>query len=605
MARNETAQRDYAGLDRLVAKIIDAFLVFGASATLAYYLVFFSRLPAWVWYPACVVALIAVGWLFRRIAGQPGPQPRPKPGSSGPLVALILLCLLSFSINLFTLRFDADDFSYYHRALHAAEHLDQPISLHHTAHDLPDLPAISPAHLLSAVEVAAALLAKALHLPTMTLVHQGLGGLTLALLPLVYCLLFRILGRDVWPSLAGAAGVLIFLTLSGDTPHDWGNFTILRAWQGKCVLIALGLPLFWAFISRFMRRGEQADLLRLHALMLLSIGLSGSAFFLVPYSGGLLAMIVCWQNRATGGCWHNMARLATVLITPAVLALAAVSPLFAAMSNLEVWSSPNFSSLGAMAMVVGSPQAAALHAALALVLLHHHWRDRRIKAFLLYAVAAALIPIMPLLDALIVKVTMARAYWRLAYAIPLPALYGLAAACLVDRNNAKKARLALLFATACLTLFVLTQPAINQQTLVAPHQEKYPRELVEVVEEIARLAPQKTVVLAPEGIVWILGLRRPDLRFVATRRAETNHAFDNYGQPEERFKRRQVVAFLNAPPGGANAHPEALRPYLARASLLALPRHAPRQAVEKALAASGERWSFHGDNAGWLIWLKQ
>ncbi|ADK85530.1 hypothetical protein Deba_2166 [Desulfarculus baarsii DSM 2075] len=604
MAHDETTQRDYTGLDRLVAKIIDAFLVFGASATLAYYLVFFSRLPAWVWYPACVVALIAVGWLFRRIAGQPGPQPRPKPGSSGPLVALILLCLLSFSINLFTLRPDADEFCFYHRALHAAEHLAQPISLHHTAHDLRDLPPISPAHLLSTVEIAAALLAKALHLPAMTVVHQGLGGLTLALLPLVYFLLFRILGRDVWPSLAGVAGVLIFLALSGDTHQAWGNFTILRAWEGKCVLIALGLPLFWAFISRFMRRGEQADLLRLHALMLLSIGLSGSAFFLVPYSGGLLAMVSCLTGRANGHYWRNLARLTTVLVTPAILALAVVSPFFVAMSNFAVWSSPNFSSLRAMATVIGSPQAAALHAALSLLLLYHHWRDRRIKAFLFYAVAAALIPIMPLLDALIVKVTMAKAYWRLAYAIPLPALYGLAAACLVDRKNSKNAWWALLIVVVCLGLFVLKQPAINQRVIHGLHQYKFPPKQLVAVEHLSRLASQNAVILAPAQVAWWLGLLRPDLRFVATFPMETKHAFDNYGQPEEGIKRRQIAAFLNAPPV-TNPNPEALRPYLTRASLLVLPRHAPRQAVEKALAASGERWSFHGDNAGWLIWLKE
>ena len=591
-------------LDFLDSKAIDFVLVLGSAATLAYYLVLFTRLPAWTWYPACLGFLILVGWIFRARVWKPEERMGTKPGAAGPTLVLAALCLAAAAVNLFTLRPDADDFSFFHRALYAAQHLDQSISLHHTAHDLRDLPALSPAHLLTSVEFCAVLLARLVHLPPMPLVHLGLGSLALFILPLAYYLLMRELGRRVWPALAGTAGTLIFLAMSGSSHQDWGNFTIVRAWQGKCMLVAFGLPLLWAFTLRFMREGRRADLLRLQALMVLSLGLTGSAFFMAPYTIGLMAGAVCLHERLGGACLRKLARLGELLAVPAILSLATFSPFFDKITNFDVWNPPGWTSFTLMAKVLTDPPMIACYVALGGLLAYIHWRDARVRPFLLFALVAALVPLVPVLSDVIMKITMVAAYWRLAYTIPLPAMFGLALAWLFDKKAARSTWLMVVMAAACLATAALKEPALNPRVLSLPHLEKYPRNVVAVVDRLSRLAPRQAVVLAPEEIARVLGLRRPDIRLVFTRRLETSHLMANYRQGDEQARRLRVGAFLNKQ-AGHGGDIASLKPYLARSRILVLyPRQVKRQAVEALLAEEGERWAYQEAN-GWPIWVLQ
>jgi hypothetical protein len=110
------------------------------------------------------------------------------------------------------------------------------------------------------------------------------------------------------------------------------------------------------------------------------------------------------------------------------------------------------------------------------------------------------------------------------------------------------------------------------------------------------------VVLAPEKIARVLGLRRPDIRLVFTRWLETSHLMANYPNVDERERRLKLGAFLNRQPGH-ESDVGSLKPYLAQAQILVLyPKQVKRQSVETLLANEGENWAYE-ETKGWPVWV--
>jgi len=80
--------------------------------------------------------------------------------------------------------------------------------------------------------------------------------------------------------------------MSGNTHRDWGNFTIMRSWQGKVILMALIVPLVLLYFLRFHLYGRRADLVRMNVATCCGIVLSGTGLFLIPFVIGVSAAAV-------------------------------------------------------------------------------------------------------------------------------------------------------------------------------------------------------------------------------------------------------------------------------------------------------------------------
>jgi hypothetical protein len=585
------------GEDLFAAFVLDAFVLLGSSSTLAYYITLFTRLPAFTWYPLHTVCLAAGGAYFRRLGG----LATPKISFQTPLVTLILLCLAAASVNIITLRPDADDFSYLHRALHAANHMAQPFIMEHTSHELADLPPISPVHLLSSVEVGAALIARLLGLPIIFFTHQVLGTLVLLLTPLAYYSLFRTLDCDVWPALLGTIAALVFLAISGDSHQDWGNFTIVRAWQGKCILVVLLLPFLAGVVVRFMYLGQKGDLARLFALMVLGIGLTSSGFFVVPYAFGLLSALICLAGGLCPRLLRRFLAVCSTLVIPGVLAIAATSPLFHQLTDMTVWvgAQPR-SPVEWLSIVVPTWTDVIIYCAIWVYCILATARKSPQRAFLLYSLTATLILLLPGISTSLMELTKPGVYWRLAYASLEPAIAGLAVAVSSGARNRKWEKIS--FCAACFLFMVLTKTfAVNTNVLTLPHWVKFPAQIDKASDDIASTLPNGAVVAAPESIVWVLGLRRHDLRFISTRHLETVHVFRNYWNQNEATQRIEVSNFLND-----NASPDAgtIRPYLAGLDAIILPRSRDPAVLDSVLSKSAGCWKRETIAQDWNIWRK-
>jgi hypothetical protein len=336
--------------------------------------------------------------------------------------------------------------------------------------------------------------------------------------------------------------------------------------------------------------------------MILSIGLTGSAFFMAPYTIGLLAGAVCLHERLGGAYMRKLARLSELLAAPAILALVAISPFFFQMTNFDVWNPPGLTTFEIMAKVLTNPPVIASYFVMAGLLAYIYWRNLKVRPFLFFALLASVVPFTPILSDVIKRITTALAYWRLAYTIPLPAMFGLALAWLFDKKASRSTWLMMVTVAACLAMAVVKDPALSSRVISMPHLEKYPRHEVAVVNRVSQLTPKHAVVLAPEKIARVLGLRRPDIRLVFTRWLETSHLMANYPNVDERERRLKLGAFLNRQPGH-ESDVGSLKPYLAQAQILVLyPKQVKRQSVETLLANEGENWAYE-ETKGWPVWV--
>jgi hypothetical protein len=511
-------------LDDGVATLVELALLVGAAATIGYWVVLVTRLPALAWYPVTLgVLLPAVAALRHRWRA---PAPSVTAG------ALAAVCLAAAAVSVFTLSPDADDLSYLHSAFVAAAHPELPIPLYNTIPDVEGLPALSPVHLLTSVEFSVAMLAHGLDVDALWATHYAFSTLAAAFFPVPYFLLMRRFGLSPRLAVLGAAGALAFLLLSENPSRDWGNFTILHSWVGKCLLIGVLLPITTLVSVDFMRKGGRSELLLLCSAMVAGLGCSGSGAFLIPF---VIYPIVAASLVLAGGQRGTMWRRGLFSLAPLfAIALAALLPLAGLIpnniSNIEVWQNGWPQDIpAALTLVLPWPQLALLPLIGAAGLLLAP--DRRLAAVVGLAVAGmAAAIVVPPVGLLIMKLVQPGAFWRLVLALPVPLCFGLVVASVFDTNEkpmasvVRRSFVGLVVVTAFVAIKV---PAGNYSHLSWPQSAKLDPGTLPVADELARLAPLGAVVLSPESIAVSLGLMRPDIRFISGRDADTLHIFLN------------------------------------------------------------------------------
>jgi hypothetical protein len=131
----------------------------------------------------------------------------------------------------------------------------------------------------------------------------------------------------------------------------------------------------------------------------------------------------------------------------------------------------------------------------------------------------------PLTGDLLMHIVQPAAFWRLAYTLPVPLAAGIVGGSAYDalvRSKFVPLSAAVLLFVA---LAVFKIPALNRTYFVPFRTTKFEPQSEAVATPLVRAAPRGDVVLAPEPLVAVLGLLRPDLRFITTRPGDTLIAF--------------------------------------------------------------------------------
>jgi hypothetical protein len=534
----DTPPRPEVHTDRIAAYVVDLMLSWAVVASCAYWLVLLLRLPAKAWFPVCAAFTIAALLLLR---------PRKFIwyfSCRGRWTYFLLtLCLATAAVSTFTNRPDSDDIAFSHRAVQAAMDLDRPFALGDTAHDQSGLPPLTPLHVFTSVEVTTALVARALHISQILAIHQGLGTIANLILPLVYFLLLRFCRIPTSRASLGTLAVLITFLMSGNAHRDWGNFTLLRSWQGKCILVALMVPLGMLFSLRFVQFGRRRDFLRLHAANIAGIGLSGTGLFLMPFVIGVASIGAWLAMGAPRNPGKRMCLVASVLVFPALVAILPWTGLLPRIGDISFYQSGGWPTayLDNLALVFDR-RSLILDIALLGTVIVLGRRNSQIKGLLIYLFLCALLITTPGARDLLLRIVTPGAYWRLAYAFVVPLWAGLATAALCRWAAQREGRRVMATVVAILLIGGTgwaKVPALNRAVLAKPGL-KFPQQDLLAAQQIAATTQHGAVVLADYRVVTALGLLRPDLRFIVTRPVDTEMIFSNANRKTEGALRAAV-----------------------------------------------------------------
>jgi hypothetical protein len=349
-------------------------------------------------------------------------------GAERALAALALLCAL---YALVAHRPDSDDTLYINMAVAAVDRPDLPLLASDSLHGLTGQPMVLPVYRLHAYELGIGALSWLTGVPAVAGFHWLAAALAGALVPLAHASLFRRLTPAIWP-VTTAALVLVLLAV-GETHRWYGNFGLVRIWQGKAILLFVLMPLVYVAALRFARRGDGRSWLGLAAAQIAALGCTATALWAAP-AGALMALASALRPDRTGLRRLALGTLASGYPIVAGLLLKSGTsqtiPDLAAPSDV-IWGA--VTGLGADATQVERALVTALGRgrvfALGIASLFLGWAccapgpARRFAIAL--PLATGLVLLCPFTEHWVSAHLTGPVYWRAAWALPVPILFAL------------------------------------------------------------------------------------------------------------------------------------------------------------------------------------
>ncbi len=285
---------------------------------------FVDRLDAgnwWLWWSLITCGGAVALWLSLRTPEEQlpaQPEPHGRLAHVAP-VHVIAACFAVFSA--ITRRSDADDVFLVNRAVWTSQH-DGPFAQRDTLFANQVFPRTGPDFPDRAYEQLVGVLSAWTNVSAATWFYLILGPLVAGLSVWAMWRLLMCLGVRA-PAVATGAAAL-FLVLDGGSHAGLGNFSFVRSWQGKSVLLLIVLPVLMCAGLRWGRHGRGVDLWVMLVASVAAIGLSSSSLFLVPIAAGISVVAgVCDATESRG------VRVGALLIPVAPQALVALGTFIA------------------------------------------------------------------------------------------------------------------------------------------------------------------------------------------------------------------------------------------------------------------------------------
>jgi hypothetical protein len=485
-------------------------LAFAAWA-LAHHLLLVTRVP--IGY-AFVVAIL----VYALLRGLAKPDLRKAFGSVSrrPFLALGVAGagIAAAGLTLFFFRPDTDDYSFVLRTMHYVRAAGTPFSLN-AASRFPTSQDAASWYGLNAYEPLAATLGTWLGNDAVWF-YQNVGAATAGfLVPMCYFLLFRRLRLSHASSFFAMVAAMGFLLFDGGGERSFGSFAFVRLWQAKSILFTLGIPAALLFAMRYLRRPSPRNLLFLVLVSVCNVALSPVALCMMPLL--LLAAAVsygatfCFSGR-------RLVRAAAVNLPSAYCAIVAMSFWLLRRSGPAVPIDPAWAGdwWRNVASVAGSSRAifrdAAILSLLPLTMLG--FPQRRFLAAFSLALAAAFCN--PLTGPVVLGVLTSSSYWRLCYLFPVPLCFGLIVrgAPLRTLSGHTFRRSVTAFAMLVIMFLSFEASSLKGATLKGPLAHKLPPAELSFSRASSASITESAVVIAPDNIVRVLRVLRPDVQFV-------------------------------------------------------------------------------------------
>jgi len=447
----------------------------------------------------------------------------------GVVLLVALLALAGAALALASHRPSFDDFYYVPNAVYYLQHPDQPLGFVVHFLDAGQQPFTSLFWGTSvAYDYVRAVGAWLLGTDYLVVYHLLSTALVGALIPLAAFYLTSHFADSTFSAALGTLVAVAVLLLLGETHRTFGNFAFNRAFQGKTLLLAAGLPLFAAVTLDFFETRAPFFWLFLLSVTVSMVGATASAIVLLPALA--LPLLLATADRL---CREVEPRRLLLLAgayaaTFAYLGLYAVLLLLASPLELGPDSPvnqgfpPTF--FGQLQLVIDPAQPVTAVAVLASTVGALVLASTATRRFLAIWIASlVLLYLNPFVAPLLIEhVASPNLYWRLFYLYPFPLVVSIATAALFRRGAHFVPSLKLRTLCVAIVLLVLlalnwlpSSPSVFQTTTelgwprykVIEGELDYARQLVTVAPPGTMLAP-----LPYSGVIPMLTSDYPQVR---------------------------------------------------------------------------------------------
>ena len=343
------------------------------------------------------------------------------------LFALAAFCVC---VVLIAHRPDGDDSFYINVAVAAADAPTRPLLDRDTLHGIDGLPLHQPIYRLHSFELLAGAVSYVTGIPAIYCFHFLFAAVGAFFLPLATAsLLRRLVPRHwLWTTVA-----FVFLLIAIGETHRWyGNFALVRMWQGKSVYLFVFMPLVYAAALDFAKRPDASRWLRLAAAQIAAVGCSSSAVWAGP-AGALMAMCCVLRPNKDGLRTFVWGASASIYVLAAGwwLMQGNIEVHDPLLQRARVRAAARPHQTGrelaeALATVFGT---ARLHS-VALIVLASSWalqaRGLARRFAIVLPLAVWLVLLNPYLERLVTGTLTGPSFWRVVWCIPLPLLLALA-----------------------------------------------------------------------------------------------------------------------------------------------------------------------------------
>ncbi len=355
-----------------------------------------------------------------------------------PALWLLLCAVGGAALTLVSYRPCHDDADYVPNVIYSLEHPDEPMDYYIHYLDSGGEPFVSH-HLSTSLpfERAQGIVAYFGHIHFLTVYYFFAPALFGFMIPLVW---FYLISRFSFPPSAAVTGALFIclsLVLLGEQHRSFGNFAFNRIFEGKTVLLAVGVPLFAALTIDFFKMPSARRWLYLFIMAVAAVGLSNSASVLIPVLAVVLT-VACWFSYVRNGKSRVLLGFCylSTLVYPA---LYAGSILLLSLNQVSKDSIINrrfpTTFLGHFKYVFGPVALAFFIIATIGAIILVRRRERGFLIIWILLVTACCLN--PLVAPFFIKyITGPNIYWRLFYLLPFPLVVGLAAAGFTQRLEA-------------------------------------------------------------------------------------------------------------------------------------------------------------------------
>jgi len=406
----------------------------------------------------CITIIVTGCILWRTLSKQ---IMRAVTAHPGPALALFVCSGLCGLLCLVSHRFDFDDFYYVPNVVYYLEHPTEAMGFVIHFVDSGGDPFVSYHFGSFPFEYSQGIVAYITRCHFLTVYYFLAPALFGGMIPLVWFYLISRFGFRSRAAITGSFIICMSLLLMGEQHGSFGNFAFNRIFQGKVVMLAVGIPLFVALTMDFFRWPGKRHWFYLFLASVAMVGFSTSSAMLLPMLASVMVIASCFWYVPNVRAWllRGFFYLGT-LVYPILYAgtFLLMSPELLN-SNNPIYRHRLTTYLANVKNVLGGPVviiflAAGTISAISLL-------QKRHRRFLFAWLALLfLLYLNPLVGPIVMKLTRQSVFWRLFYLLPFPLVLGLSGAAAVLRLENKSPKWGrIFFGTITVLLLAAHLPA--------------------------------------------------------------------------------------------------------------------------------------------------